>query len=369
MSKIRGSTLLRALNISISIISDKVIVFTIFIVYVLIGEHLSAEKVFVTMAIFNTIRLTMTFFFPNMIGYAAEIYVSCKRVQVCDPVKGIQYKDSDLDVKKNSDGFNIALIDAQMTNRCNDGNSIIVDNLSAKWDIDSDIITLQNISCSLQTGELLAVVGPVGSGKSSFLMSLMNEIEVTTGAVKVEGIIAYAPQESWAFNATILQNILFGKPYEFQKFRQIMSVCAMDRDLKQFPFGEKTLVGERGVSLSGGQKARLTLARALYSDADIYLLDDPLSAVDSDVAKHIFEKCITGYLKSKAVVLVTHQIQFIQKATKILVLKEGRPLAFGSYKGLCESGIDFMNLIQTEVKSESKSKSDEIISEELMASQ
>ncbi|CAG2180046.1 unnamed protein product, partial [Oppiella nova] len=265
MSKIRGSTLLRALNISISIISAKVIIFTIFIVYVLIGEHLSAEKVFVTMAIFNTIRLTMTSFFPYMIGYAAEIYVSCKRVQkflLLDEiqVKGIQYKDSDLDVKKNSNGFNIALIDAQITNRFNDGNSIIVDNLSAKWDIDSDIITLQNISCSLQTGELLAVVGPVGSGKSSFLMSLMNEIEVTTGAVQVEGTIAYAPQESWAFNATILQNILFGKPYELKKFRQIMSVCAMDRDLKQFPFGEKTLVGERGVSLSGGQKARLTLA-------------------------------------------------------------------------------------------------------------
>ena len=149
-------------------------------------------------------------------------------------------------------------------------------------------------------------------------MSLMNEIEITSGSVRVNGSIAYASQESWSFNSTILENVVFGKPYDSEKFRQVIAVCAMRRDLKLFPFAEKTLVGERGVSLSGGQKARMTLARyesciqfllnelsffnlkylnikitsfsALYNDSDIYLLDDPLSAVDSEVAKHIFEK-------------------------------------------------------------------------------
>ncbi|CAG2163511.1 unnamed protein product, partial [Oppiella nova] len=196
-------------------------------------------------------------------------------------------------------------------------------------------------------------------------MSLMNEIEVTSGSVEVNGSIAYASQESWSFNSSILQNIMFGKPYDSKKWREVISVCAMNRDLKLFPFGEKTLVGERGVSLSGGQKARITLARALYNDADVYLLDDPLSAVDSEVAKHIFEKCITDYLKSKTVVLVTHQIQFIKKATKILVLKDGRPLAFGSYAELIDSGIDFMSLISEE-KKENEKKKEEAKSEELL---
>ncbi|CAG2120218.1 unnamed protein product, partial [Medioppia subpectinata] len=131
--------------------------------------------------------------------------------------------------------------------------------------------------------------------------------------------------------------------------------------LKLFPFAEKTLVGERGVSLSGGQKARITLARALYNDADVYLLDDPLSAVDSEVANHIFEKCISGYLRQKTVILVTHQIQFIRKASKILVMKEGQPVAVGSYRQLMDSGIDFMSLIKEE-----KSVEHNVVNEEVM---
>ncbi|CAG2163513.1 unnamed protein product [Oppiella nova] len=372
MAKIRGSTLLRALNISISIIAARVILFAIFIVYVLLGGQLKAETVFVTMSIFNTIRNTMTWFFPQSIALAAEIYVSCQRVQrflLLEEIENqsIEYKDNDFVNEKNKNNMNIYLnnmetIDAKVDPK---DISIRVDEMSAKWNPDVEMSTLKNITCSVNPGELLAVIGPVGSGKSSFLMSLMNEIEVTSGSVEVNGSIAYASQESWSFNSSILQNIMFGKPYDSKKWREVISVCAMNRDLKLFPFGEKTLVGERGVSLSGGQKARITLARALYNDADIYLLDDPLSAVDSEVAKHIFEKCITDYLKSKTVVLVTHQIQFIKKATKILVLKDGRPLAFGSYDELNNSGIDFMSLISEE-KTENEKKKEESKSEELL---
>ena len=113
--------------------------------------------------------------------------------------------------------------------------------------------------------------------QSSFLMSLMNEIQVTSGSVKVNGRIAYASQESWSFNSSILQNIMFGKPYDIRKWREVISVCAMKRDLKLFPFGEKTLVGERGVSLSGGQKARITLAR--FEPVLLYLVSFILSLV------------------------------------------------------------------------------------------
>lgn len=121
-------------------------------------------------------------------------------------------------------------------------------------------------------------------------MSLLKELPLESGHLKINGRIAYASQESWSFNSSVRQNILFGAEFDENRYNKIIDVCALKRDFMLFPFGDKSLVGERGVTLSGGQKARITLARALYQDADIYLLDDPLSAVDASVAKHIFEK-------------------------------------------------------------------------------
>ncbi|CAG2119003.1 unnamed protein product, partial [Medioppia subpectinata] len=150
-------------------------------------------------------------------------------------------------------------------------------------------------------------------------------------------------QESWAFIASVRQNILFGSQYNEEKYNRVVKACALDRDFKLFPYGDQTLVGERGVSLSGGQKARISLARALYHSADIYLLDDPLSAVDTHVAKHLFQKCCVEYLKNKTRILVTHQIQFLKDAHQILVLNDGECVAIGSYTQLKERGIDLMS--------------------------
>ena len=123
-------------------------------------------------------------------------------------------------------------------------------------------------------------------------MSILNELAVESGTMEVTGKVSYAPQESYAFISSVRDNIVFGSKYDEQKYNKVVKVCALERDFKLFPYGDKTLVGERGVSLSGGQKARITLARALYHEADIYLLDDPLSAVDANVAKHLFHKYI-----------------------------------------------------------------------------
>src|SRR6266487_4913326 len=158
-------------------------------------------------------------------------------------------------------------------------------------------------------------------------MSLLGELPINSGKIEVNGKVSYASQEAWAFNASVRNNILFGKKYDEHKYNQVIKVSALERDIQLFPYGDNTLVGEKGVSLSGGQRARINLARALYHEADIYLLDDPLSAVDANVARHIFEKCILGYLKSKTTILVTHQLQFIKHATKILVLDQGQCLA------------------------------------------
>ncbi|CAG2119240.1 unnamed protein product [Medioppia subpectinata] len=142
----------------------------------------------------------------------------------------------------------------------------------------------------LKQGDLLAVIGPVGAGKSSLLMTILQELSVFEGSIQTVGSISYASQEPWNFNNSVRNNILFGTEYNESRYKRVVEVCALKRDFQIFPFGDKTLVGERGVSLSGGQKARITLARALYRNSDIVLMDDPLSAVDTSVAEHIFDK-------------------------------------------------------------------------------
>jgi ATP-binding cassette subfamily C (CFTR/MRP) protein 4 len=143
--------------------------------------------------------------------------------------------------------------------------------------------------------ELLAIIGKVGSGKSSLLMALLEEMHIVQGKVNVRGNVFYVPQEPWIFTGSIKQNILFGKEYDKQKFREVIKIACLDQDLRSFEQREKTLIGEKGINLSGGQRARISVARALYSDADIYLFDDPLSAVDANVAKSIFDKYFLFY--------------------------------------------------------------------------
>ncbi len=203
---------------------------------------------------------------------------------------------------------------------------------------------MSNISFDVKPGELTVIIGSVGSGKTSVLMSIIKELPIVSGEIKISGKISYASQESWIFGGTVKENILFGSYFDEKKYKQVIHVAALEEDIKQLPFGDNTIVGERGVALSGGQRARVNLARALYSNSDCYLLDDPLSAVDSAVAKHIFEKCIKGYLKRNCVILVTHQLQFIKAAHQIIVLKDGECLALGNYTDLLKEGMGFIKI-------------------------
>lgn len=188
---------------------------------------------------------------------------------------------------------------------------------------------------------MTVIIGSVGSGKTSLLMTILGEVPIVSGKVKVNGRISYASQEPWIFSGTVRQNILFGNDFDEHKYKRVIFVSALEEDIRLLPFGDNTLVGERGVALSGGQRARVNLARALYNEAHCYLLDDPLSAVDSVVAKHIFDECINGYLKNKCVVLVTHQIQFIRDAKHIIVIKDGKCLNVGTYDDLSQTEFDF----------------------------
>lgn len=176
----------------------------------------------------------------------------------------------------------------------------------------------------MQSHQVVAVVGPVGSGKTTLLQTILKELKLKEGWISVKGSVSYASQEPWVFGGSVKQNIIFGEKFDSKKYEEVVKVCALERDFTLFPYGDRTLVGERGVSLSGGQRARINLARAIYKDADIYLLDDPLSAVDTHVGTHLFDQCICGYLKSKCVVLVTHQLQYLSNVNRIYLLENGK---------------------------------------------
>ncbi|XP_078692980.1 ATP-binding cassette sub-family C member 4-like [Branchiostoma floridae x Branchiostoma belcheri] len=206
--------------------------------------------------------------------------------------------------------------------------------------------TLTNIKFDVKEGELIVVIGPTGAGKTALLCTIMRELVRVEGKVDVRGTLAFTAQEPWAFPDTIINNIVdFGKPFYKDKYDRAISISELEMDIQGMPYGDKTFVGDRGVTLSGGQKARLGLARAVYADADIYLLDDPLSAVDAAVGKKLFDKCILGALGSKVRILVTHQLQFLNKADKILVLDKGNQVTFGTYEEVLASGADFAQLL------------------------
>lgn len=194
----------------------------------------------------------------------------------------------------------------------------------------------------------------------SLVQSILGELRPESGTIKVNGTFSYASQEPWLFTGTVRQNILFGQPMNRRRYQQVVKKCALERDFELLPYGDKTIVGERGASLSGGQKARISLARAVYRETSIYLLDDPLSAVDTHVGRHLFDQCMRGFLREHIVVLVTHQLQFLQQADQIVIMEKGRVSAVGTYDSLRESGLDFANLLadpEREEAVEEKSRS------------
>lgn len=190
---------------------------------------------------------------------------------------------------------------------------------------------------------LTGIVGSVGSGKSSLLSAILGEMVHIDGKVNTYGTIAYLQQQAWIQNATLRDNILFGKPYDKDRYEKILEACALKTDLEILPGGDETEIGEKGINLSGGQKQRVSLARAIYTDADIYLLDDPLSAVDSHVGKHIFNHVIgpKGLLGNKTRVLVTHAITYLPQTDQVAVIKDGYISENGSYEELLAKKGDF----------------------------
>ena len=210
---------------------------------------------------------------------------------------------------------------------------ITVSDLSCSWgqEENDNLTVLDGISFDAPEDNLVIITGPVGSGKSSLLMKMIGELPLSGGKLSMEGQLSYSPQTPWVFSGSVQENILFGRSFDQNRYETVLEACDLQKDISGFANGDLTLIGQRGVTMSGGQRARISLARAVYHEADIYLLDDPLSAVDATVAKNIFEKCIINLLSGKLRVLATHQTQFLQCADLIVMLKQGRVASQGSY--------------------------------------
>lgn len=212
---------------------------------------------------------------------------------------------------------------------------------------------------------MVAIIGKVGSGKSSLLNAIIGDMKKTDGELTIRGSIAYCQQQPWIQNESLRENILFGSEYDSEKYEKVIQACCLKRDLSILPDGDLTEIGEQGINVSGGQKQRLSLARAVYYDADIYLLDDPLSAVDSHVGKHLFEKCIQTCLSEKTRILVTHQLHFISNVDMIIMMDKGSIVCKGTFNELMKSSDRFRELLKTYSSSGDESKNSTIETREV----
>uniref|UniRef100_A0A8C2XRX4 Uncharacterized protein n=1 Tax=Cyclopterus lumpus TaxID=8103 RepID=A0A8C2XRX4_CYCLU len=289
---------------------------------------LTAEKAFTSIALFNILRFPLAML-PMLIAAIVQTTVSRKRLE-----KFLGGEDLESDIVRHDPSFNSAI------SIC-DG--------SFAWEREA------NVSLDIKPGRLVAVVGAVGSGKSSLMSALLGEMYSTKGFINIQGSLAFVPQQAWIQNATLRDNILFGSSHEERRLQGVIQACALGPDLELLPGSDLTEIGEKGINLSGGQKQRVSLARAAYSQADIYLLDDPLSAVDSHVGKHLFDEVIgpNGLLKDKTRILVTHGVSFLPYVDEIIVLVDGVVSEVGSYNSLRASRGAFSEFLDTYAKEQS----------------
>ncbi|XP_024968752.1 ABC transporter C family member 5-like [Cynara cardunculus var. scolymus] len=292
----------------------------------LIGRQLTAGGVLSALATFRILQEPLRNF-PDLVSMMAQTKVSLDRITGFLQEEELQ-EDATIVLQRGVSNVAIEVKDGEF-----------------RWDPSVPRPTLSGIEVKVNRGMRVAVCGGVGSGKSSFLSCILGEIPKVSGEVKICGSAAYVSQSSWIQSGNIEENILFGNPKDKAKYKNVLHACSLKRDLELFSHGDQTIIGDRGINLSGGQKQRVQLARALYQDADIYLLDDPFSAVDAHTGSELFTEYILTALATKTVVYVTHQIEFLPAADLILVLKEGQIIQAGKYDDLLQAGTDFNTLV------------------------
>ncbi|XWS27754.1 hypothetical protein CRYUN_Cryun25bG0007800 [Craigia yunnanensis] len=317
---------------------------------IFLGVPLESGKILSALATFRILQGSI-YILPDTISMTAQTKVSLDRI-----ASFLQLDDLQPDVieklPRGSSDTAIEIVDGNFS-----------------WDL-SFTAMLKDINLKVCHGMRVAVCGTVGSGKSSLLSCILGELPKISGTLKLCGTKAYVAQSPWIQSGKIEENILFGKEMDRERYDGVLEACTLKKDLEVLSFGDQTVIGERGINLSGGQKQRIQIARALYQDADIYLFDDPFSAVDAHTGSHLFKEVLLGILSSKTVIYVTHQVEFLPAADLILVMKDGRITQAGKYNDILNSGTDFMELVGAHKKAlsaldtvEAQSVSEQNISE------
>nr|XP_056718351.1 ATP-binding cassette sub-family C member 12-like [Euleptes europaea] len=356
----------QSVNTSLApIVSTLAIVMT-FVLHTLLKRELTASVAFSVIAMLNVLRFSIAIL-PFSVKAAAEIKVSLQRLKkilvtkipppyvtkLNDSENAILLENASLSWESPNEcaakSSEVALANGASTFKCQPDpeptlchSQISFQEAKEK----SDGLALHKIHFAIKKGQVLGICGNVGSGKSSIIAAILGQMHLHRGRVAVDGTLAYVSQQAWIFHGSVRDNILFGEPFEEQRYNYAISVCSLISDLTILPYGDMTEIGERGLNLSGGQKQRISLARAVYANRDIYLLDDPLSAVDAHVGKNIFEKCIKEALQGRTVLLVTHQLQYLEFCDEIILLEDGEICESGTHTELMEAEGRYAHLIQ-----------------------
>ncbi|XP_075494526.1 ABC transporter C family member 10-like [Primulina tabacum] len=293
----------------------------------ILGVPLSSSNVFTFVA---TLRLVQdpVRSLPDVIGVFIQAKVAFSRI--------VRFLDAP---ELETENVRVKLLNTHTTSE------ISFKSANLSWDGNQSKPNLRNINLSVKAGDKIAICGEVGSGKSTLLASVLGEVPITEGTVQVHGTIAYVSQTAWIQTGSIRENILFGSALDDERYQAALQRCSLIKDLELLPYGDLTEIGERGVNLSGGQKQRIQLARALYQDSDIYLLDDPFSAVDAHTASSLFNEYVMGALSSKMVLLVTHQVDFLPTFDSVLLMSDGEILQAAPYSQLLASSREFQELV------------------------
>ncbi|CAL5345398.1 unnamed protein product [Camellia sinensis] len=305
---------------------------TSFGMFTFLGGNLTPSRAFTSLSLFAMLRFPLNML-PNLITQVVNANVSLQRLE-------------ELFLAEERILLPNPPLEPELP-------AISIRNGYFSWDSKAENPTLANINLDIPVGSLVAVVGGTGEGKTSFISAMIGELPpVANASVVIRGSVAYVSQISWIFNATVRENILFGSNFEPARYWKAIDVTALQHDLDLLPGRDLTEIGERGVNISGGQKQRVSMARAVYSNADVYIFDDPLSALDAHVGRQVFNNCIKGELQGKTRVLVTNQLHFLPQVDKVILISEGMVKEEGTFEELSRSGTLFKKLMENAGKME-----------------
>ncbi|KAG4168776.1 hypothetical protein ERO13_A12G045600v2 [Gossypium hirsutum] len=334
LSWLQRAQLLSAFNRFILNSIPVVVTVVSFGMFTLLGGDLTPARAFTSLSLFALLRIPLECL-PNLLSQVANANISLKRLEelflaeerVLAPNPPLQPGLPAISIK----------------------------NGNFSWDLKAERPTLSNINIDVPVGSLFAIVGGTGEGKTSLISAILGELPPdANSSVIIRGTVAYVPQVSWIFNATVRDNILFGSSFQLERYWKTIDVTALQQDLHILPDHDLTEIGERGVNISGGQKQRVSMARAVYSYSDVYIFDDPLSALDAHVAEQVFNRCIKEELQGKTRILVTNQLHFLPHVDYILLISNGVIKEEGTFEEVSRKGRIFQKLMENAGKMEKR---------------